>query len=187
MTSEVVCWGSHCYSGRHHNRCISSLFSNFRCHNYSISDSQTTEIYLSHVFQAWARRCIAHSARTRRVRTWCRTYWVWRGWTRAHRATTRPVRAARARWTLSSAASRNTRPATWVTGPPIQAFMCDFFSKVFGGQKSFLWGHWYPWWRLLWVSKPKWAALLALAKAYMLHVPWDSSLVWHPLISWQPA
>ena len=106
---------------------------------------------------------------------------MWRGWTRAHRATIRPVKAARVRWTWSSAASRNTRPATWVTGPSIHAFMCDFFPKFLEDISPFCGVTDNPvldfWWHLLWVSKPEWAALLALAKAYMLHVPWDSPLV----------
>ena len=49
-----------------------------------------------------------------------------------------------------------------------------FSKKNFGGHESFLWGHWYPcfnfWWRLLWVSKPEWAALFALSRSiYGIH------------------
>ena len=43
------------------------------------------------------------------------------------------------------------------------------------------------WWCLLWVSKPEWATLFAHGEAYVLHVPWDSPLVWHLLTSWQPT
>ena len=43
------------------------------------------------------------------------------------------------------------------------------------------------WWCLLWVSKPEWAALFELAEMYLLHVPWESPLVWHLPTFWQPA
>ena len=42
-------------------------------------------------------------------------------------------------------------------------------------------------WCLLWVSKPEWATLFELVEVYMLHVPWDSPLVWHLPTSWWPV
>ena len=45
------------------------------------------------------------------------------------------------------------------------------------------------WWHLLWVSKPEWTALLEFSGGVcvMLHIPWDSPLVRHPLTPWRPA
>ena len=62
------------------------------------------------------------------------------------------------------------------------------FFLIFGGHGSFLWATDTPvldfWWHLLWVSKPEWEALFALTEAYVLHTPWDSTLVWNLLNSW---
>ena len=59
------------------------------------------------------------------------------------------------------------------------SFFCylSFLLNNFGGHKSFLWGHWYTpvlvfWWRLLWVSKPEWAALFILGGGmHVTHFP----------------
>ena len=38
------------------------------------------------------------------------------------------------------------------------------------------------------VSKPKWTVLFVFGRGiHLIHVPWDSPLVWHLLTSWQPA
>ena len=63
------------------------------------------------------------------------------------------------------------------------------FFPIFGGHKSFLWGHSYPCFGLL-VTSPAWFQRQSgqpyshLAEVYMLHIPWDSPLVWHLLTSW---
>ena len=67
-----------------------------------------------------------------------------------------------------------------------------FFPKKFGGHESFLWGHWYP---CFWTSDDVSSGFqsqsgqpyLHLVEAYILHILWDSPLVWHLLTSWQPA
>ena len=43
------------------------------------------------------------------------------------------------------------------------------------------------WWRLLWVSKPEWAALFALRRRTVMYIPWDPPLVLHLPTSWRPA
>ena len=44
------------------------------------------------------------------------------------------------------------------------------------------------WWHLLWISKPEWVLpYSSLVEVYMLHVPWDSPLVWQLPTSWHPA
>ena len=58
----------------------------------------------------------------------------------------------------------------------------------------FFWGHWYPCFGLP-VTSPLGfkarvgSALFELSRGIRvtLHIPWDSSLVWHLLTSWQPA
>ena len=43
----------------------------------------------------------------------------------------------------------------WVSLPSVLKITWIFFSLIFGGHQSFLWGHWYHFsWRLPWVSKP---------------------------------
>ena len=66
-----------------------------------------------------------------------------------------------------------------------------FFKNFFGGHESFLWGHWYPYFGLL-VTSPLGfkarvhSALFELSRGVcvMLHIPWDSPLVWHLPTSW---
>ena len=43
------------------------------------------------------------------------------------------------------------------------------------------------WWRLLWGSKPEWAALFALGRGFVMYVPCNSALVQQLLTSWRPA
>ena len=69
-----------------------------------------------------------------------------------------------------------------------------FFFKILGGHESLLWCHWYPYFGLLVTSPLGFKARVGFALfelsggiCVMLHVPWDSSLVWHLLTSWQPA
>ena len=71
----------------------------------------------------------------------------------------------------------------------------QFFSfQIFGGHGSFLLGHWYPCFGLL-VTSPLGfkvrvgSALFELSRGVhvMLHVPWDSPLVWHLPTYWRPA
>ena len=49
----------------------------------------------------------------------------------------------------------------------IPGFLVVFLKRFWRTHVHF-WGHWYPcldfWWRLLWVSKPEWAALFALRR-----------------------
>ena len=59
-----------------------------------------------------------------------------------------------------------------------------FFKFFFGGLKSFFVGPLIPLFVFLWVSKPQWAALLALGKGVCVT---QSPLVQHLLTSWQPA
>ena len=69
-----------------------------------------------------------------------------------------------------------------------------YFSKIFGGHESFLWGHWYLCFELL-VTYPLGfkarvgSALFELSGGIhvMLHVPWDLPLVRHLPTSWWPA
>ena len=69
-----------------------------------------------------------------------------------------------------------------------------FFFKFLEDMSPFLWGHWYPCFGLL-VTSPLGfkarvgSALFELSRGIpvMLHVPWDSPLVWHLLTSWWPA
>ena len=75
--------------------------------------------------------------------------------------------------------------------PIVQSF---FFKKFFGGHESFLWGHWYPYFGLLVMSPLGFKARVGSALfelsggiCVMLHIPWDSPLVWHLPTSWQPA
>ena len=42
------------------------------------------------------------------------------------------------------------------------------------------------WWHLFWVQSQSGQPYLHLVETYVLHVPWDSTLVWHLLTSWQP-
>ena len=77
----------------------------------------------------------------------------------------------------------------------IKFYLKDWlFFEIFGGHESFLWGHWYPYLGLL-VTSPLGfkarvgSALFELSRGIrvMLHIPWDSPLVWHLLTSWWPA
>ena len=63
-----------------------------------------------------------------------------------------------------------------------------FFFYIFGGHECFLLGHWYPYFGLLVTSPLGFTARVGSALfelsggiPVMLHVPWDSPLVWHLL------
>ena len=66
-----------------------------------------------------------------------------------------------------------------------------FFFKIFGGHESFLWGHWYPYFGLLVMSplgfKARVGSLIRAVWRHVLHVAWDSPLVWYLPTSWWPA
>ena len=79
---------------------------------------------------------------------------------------------------------------------PLGVTFCHwiFFFKNFGGHESFLWGHWYPCFKLLVMSPLGFkarvgSALFELSEGVCvtLHVPWDSPLVQHLPTSWWPA
>ena len=53
------------------------------------------------------------------------------------------------------------------------------FLKIFGGHKSFLWGHWTSGNVSSGFQSQSGQPYSSLAEAYVLHVPWDSPLVWH--------
>ena len=60
-------------------------------------------------------------------------------------------------------------------------WQCFVFFLIFGGHNSFLWDHWYPCFGLL-VRSPRFQSqsgqpYLCLVESYVLHAPWDSSLV----------
>ena len=70
----------------------------------------------------------------------------------------------------------------------------SFFKKIFGGHKSLLWGHWYPYFGLLVTSPLGFKARVGSALFELsggirvtLHIPWDSPLVRHLPTSWRPA
>ena len=67
--------------------------------------------------------------------------------------------------------------------------LTSFYKKLFGGHKSFLWGHWYPvldfWWCLPWVSK-----LLGSqhgSRAFSMHIHADQKIIFESYIRQGPS